>query len=153
MKKLIPVLVLSLGFCLAAAGAEVSKEKRQEIEKMLRLTGMERIVSQMMTQLVASLKGSLTDVPEEFWTKFQEKVKAQDLLEEIIPLYDKYYSLEDLKAVNAFYESPAGKKILATLPQIMQESMKIGQQWGAKIGRQAAQEAEEEMAKKKQTQR
>jgi hypothetical protein len=57
---------------------------------------------------------------------------------------DKYYTIDDLKAVNAFYESPAGQKLLATLPQVMQ----IGQAWGQKIGKEAADEAEKEMKKK-----
>jgi hypothetical protein len=31
----------------------------------------------------------------------------------------KYYTLEDLRAVNAFYSSPAGQKIRATVPKVM----------------------------------
>jgi hypothetical protein len=52
--------------------------------------------------------------------------------------------------VNAFYESPTGQKILSTLPQVMAESMKIGQEWGEKIGREAAEEIQAELKKKKQ---
>ena len=62
------------------------------------------------------------------------------------PLYDKYYTLDDLKAINAFYASPTGQKVLTSLPQIMQESMKIGQEWGAKIGAQAEEEIKQEKA-------
>jgi hypothetical protein len=122
---------------IAVAHAEISKEKRQEVEKMLQLTGMQKLVDQLLAQLITTFKTQIPDVPATFWTKFQEKLDTRELIEKIIPLYDKYYSLEDLKAINAFYSSAAGKKILSTLPQIMQESMKIGREWGEKVGKQA----------------
>jgi hypothetical protein len=34
-----------------------------------------------------------------------------------------------IKVVNAFYESAVGQKVISTLPQVMQESMKVGQEW------------------------
>ena len=43
----------------------------------------------------------------------------------------------------------AGKKVLSTLPQIMAESMKIGEAWGRRIGEQAAAEAQAELEKQK----
>lgn len=115
---------------------------------MLQLTGMEKLMVQMKTQMVSGLKTEMKQVPESFWEKFQQKMDTRELLEKIIPLYDKYYTMDDLKAVNAFYESPAGKKVLSTLPQIMQESVAIGQEWGAKIGRQAAEEVAKELENK-----
>jgi uncharacterized protein len=148
MKKL-PLLVL---VTMLSAGletrAEISVEKRKEVERMLRLTGMEKLTEQIKTQMISGLKAQMKQVPETFWTKFQQKLDTRELLEKIIPLYDKYYTIEDLKAVNAFYESPTGQKVLSTLPQIMQESMKIGQEWGEKVGRQAAEEVEQELKTK-----
>lgn len=148
MQNLVLLVLIIIFSSISEARAEISKEKRQQIEKMLRLTGMEKLMVQIKTQMVAGLKVNMKDVPEAFWQKFQLKMDTRELLEKIIPLYDKYYTIEDLKAVNAFYESPAGQKVLSTLPQITQESMKIGQEWGAKIGEQAAAEAEEESNKK-----
>lgn len=72
------------------------------------------------------------------------------LTEEIIPLYDKYYTLEELKAINAFYQSPVGQKVLSTSPQIFQESVAIGQKWGEKMGKEASDEFEKESENKGQ---
>jgi hypothetical protein len=33
----------------------------------------------------------------------------------------------------AFYETPTGKKTIATMPQILNKSMMIGQQWGQSL--------------------
>lgn len=144
MKKLILLALVTIFSCVSMANAEIAKDKRKEIERMLRLTGMEKLMNQMKGQMIASLQGQIKQVPGGFWEKFAQKMDTHELLEKIIPLYDKYYTLEDLKAVNAFYESTAGQKMLSTLPQIMKESMQIGQEWGQKIGKQAAEEAQQE---------
>jgi hypothetical protein len=148
MKKLFIIALLIICSYVSNARAEISPEKRKEVEKMLRLTGMEKLVTQMEHQMISAFQKQIPDVPEDFWSRFEKKLDVRELIEKIIPIYDKYYTLEDLKAVNAFYESPAGQKILSTLPQVMQEAVKIGQEWGEQIGKQAAAEAEEESKKK-----
>lgn len=117
---------------------------------MLKITGMEKLMDQMMKQLIDSLRVNMKEVPDEFWERFSKKLKPTEMIEMIIPLYDKYYSLDDLKAVNAFYSSPAGQRVLSTLPQIMQESMAIGQKWGEKVAQEAAEEALAEMKQKRE---
>ena len=151
MKRFI-VVALVLSFSIVSiAKADISPEKRKEIEKMLRLTGVEKLVGQMETQMIEGMRAQMPQVPELFWTKFQQKMNTRELIERVIPVYDKYYTTEDIKAVNTFYESPSGQKLLATLPQLMQETMKIGQEWGEKIGKQAAEEAEQELKQKSAT--
>ena len=147
MKKLLLVGLITTLFGGTICRAEISTEKRAEIEKMLHLTGMEKLMDQTKFQMIAGLKAQIKDVPESFWEKFGQKMNTHELLEKLMPVYDKYYTIDDLKAVNAFYESPAGQKVLKSLPQIMEESMKIGQEWGEKIGRQAIEEARKEEKK------
>ncbi len=90
------------------------------------------------------------NAPADFWKKFSDKMDMRELIEIIIPIYDKYYTLEDLRAVNIFYSSATGQKILTTLPQLMQESMTAGQKWGEKVGKKAVDEiAAEAKAKPK----
>ena len=146
MKHLI-LLVFATIACSLPARADISPEKRAQIEKLLQLTGTERLMGQMENQLIATFKAQMPQVPEAFWTKFQQKMNTREMIDLIIPVYDKYYTLEDLKAVNAFYQTPVGQKVLSTLPQVMQETMKIGQEWGQKKGQQAAEEAEQELKK------
>jgi hypothetical protein len=133
------MLVIALALCVSAR-AQVDPEKRVEIDKMLQLTGMEKLITQMKAQMLTSLKTSLPGAPTAFWDKFSEKMDTRDLLEQIIPIYDKYYTVDDLRAVNAFYASPAGQKILSTLPHVMHDSMIVGQAWGQKIAKQASDE-------------
>ena len=52
----------------------------------------------------------------------------------VIPVYDKYYSDADIKALIKFYQLDIGKKTIKVMPSLIGESMKIGQAWGQKLG-------------------
>ena len=145
-KTLIVILTLALA---SFVRADSTTEKRAEIEKLLQVTGMVKLVDQMKTQMIAQLRQNQPQIPATFWDKFSSKFDSRQLLEKIIPIYDKYYSLDDLRAVNAFYSSSAGQRILSTMPSVMQESMRAGQEWGAQISQEAAQEAQAEAASQK----
>lgn len=41
-------------------------------------------------------------------------------------IYRKHFSSDDIKALVAFYSSPAGQKFLAEMPSLLQESMRAG---------------------------
>lgn len=144
MKRIVLSAFIAIFSIVSFAHAEVSKEKRAEIERLLQLTGTKKLMDQMMTQMISAMKQQMKGAPESFWQKFQQRMDTHELVEKIIPIYDKYYTLEDLKAINAFYQSPPGQKMLSSLPQVMKESMQVGQEWGEKIGREAAEEAEKE---------
>jgi hypothetical protein len=133
------MVLLAIGLAISVK-AEIAPEKRAEIDKMLQLTGMTKLVDQMKTQMITGFKANMPGAPAGFWDKFAAKMDAQGLIEKVVPIYDKYYTIDDLRAVNAFYSSPAGQKILATLPQIMQESMAAGQAWGQEVAKKAAEE-------------
>jgi hypothetical protein len=130
MKYRFILLVAVICSFASVANAEMTPEKRVEIDKMLRLTGVEKLMTQMMGQIISAFKAQNSAVPAEFWTKFQQQMDPHDLIQKIYPIYDKYYSLEDIKAANAFYESPAGQRILSVTPQITMECMKVGEDWG-----------------------
>jgi len=138
--KLLSLLLIGLLASAAPLQSAIAPEKRAEIEKMLSLTGTTKMMDQVMTQMIGQMKTGMPGAPAGYWEKFSAKIKSEDLLEMIIPLYDKYYTLEDLQAVNLFYSSPGGQKFLSSLPQITAESMKVGQAWGEKIARQAQEE-------------
>ena len=50
-----------------------------------------------------------------------------DIIDEIVPLYARHFTAGELHQLADFYQSPLGAKMLVTMPQIMSESMQIGQ--------------------------
>jgi hypothetical protein len=48
------------------------------------------------------------------------------LREPFIEMYAKYFTEEELVALNAFYSSPAGQKAIQVMPALMRDGMQIG---------------------------
>lgn len=116
------------------AGSTKKATKEQDIRRLLTLTGSGQLGVQVIQQMFASFKRSMPEVPEKFWDEFMKEVDADEMIELVVPIYDKYLTHDEIKIIITFYETPVGKKMIALLPQIMQESMAAGQQWGKEIG-------------------
>jgi hypothetical protein len=125
----------------------IDPAKEAEIRKLLELTGTVKMTHQVMDQMIASFKMQNSDVSPDFWDRFEKEMNLQELVDKMIPIYAKYYSLDDLKAVNAFYQTPVGQRVLAATPQIMHESMQIGQDWGRQVVNRLMTELKEEKDK------
>ena len=71
-------------------------------------------------------------IPEEVNAVMTEALPA--LKEMMIPLYDKYFTLEELRGLSGFYASPLGRKAISVMPALMQEGMRLGMRWGEAMG-------------------
>lgn len=129
MKK--SLLILGITILSFSANAQSKNEK---IKQLLELTGSGKLGIQMMDQMISSFKNSYSAVNQEFWEDFKKEINPGDIENMILPIYDKYYTETDIDQLIAFYNSPIGKKMIATMPQVMQESVSAGQNWGRKIG-------------------
>ena len=131
MKKvLLLIVVLGITFSLFSQ----VNTKHEKVLKMIEISGSSRLGEQVAKTLINSIKGSYANVPSEFWDNFAKEIKADDLRELVIPIYEKYYSEEDIDNLIVFYSSPTGQKMIQVAPMIMQESISVGQAWGEKIG-------------------
>lgn len=119
----------------AAPGSTVAASLRARILEVLRLTDSADLGRQMMDQMLGSLEGSSPGVPAEFWTGLREEFSTDDLVELIVPVYARHFTEAELEALIAFYSSDHGRSIVRRTPQVMQESLIVGQGWGAGIAR------------------
>jgi hypothetical protein len=102
-------------------------------KRLLELTGASKLGMQMIDGMMQNFKGALPNVPDEFWTTFRAKVKADDLVEMVIPIYEKHLTEEDVDGLIAFFSSPVGRRFVEKQPLILADSMKVGEAWGAKL--------------------
>ena len=100
---------------------------------LMGLSGAGELGVQMMEQMLPALKKLAPDAKQQFWDDFMREVDANELSEMIAPVYQKYLSEEEVIAIIAFYNSPAGRKLVQVQPDIMQDSMLAGQQWGRQL--------------------
>jgi hypothetical protein len=57
-----------------------------------------------------------------------------------VPVYDKYFSDEEIQGLAQFYGTPLGHKTLQVLPKLMSELQSQGQEWGQRVGRESMEE-------------
>jgi uncharacterized protein len=50
---------------------------------------------------------------------------VEDILRDMVPVYQKHLSEADLVAIIAFYSSPAGKKVIQEMPAMSAEAMRV----------------------------
>ena len=106
---------------------------QSSVKQLMQKVGAGDMSVQMMNQMIPALKQMIPDASETFWTDFVAELDAGEMEDLIIPIYQKYLTEEDVVAINSFYDSLAGMKLISVQPKIMQESMIIGQQWGQQI--------------------
>jgi hypothetical protein len=109
--------------------------KAQTIRKLLEITGARNLYQQMSSQVFAGLKDQYPQVPAKFWDIAAQEMKTDEFLDEIIPIYQKYYTNDDLKQLVAFYQTPIGQKTISILPQLSRESIAAGLKFGRTVAK------------------
>jgi len=135
MKKVIIIFSLALlTFC--SAFSQIDKTYRESVKKMLKLTGAEETFNGVVKQMLALVKSEKTNIPDNFWKEFEKdflNTSLDDIVDRLAPIYVKYLTLDDVKKIIEFYQTPAGRKLGEKTPIITRESMQMGQQWGMSI--------------------
>ena len=150
-------LVASLSATLAqAGGGQTDPGKEADIRHLLDLTGsskiqlgvMERMTEQVKDMLVKSLPAGehSQEIVNAFTSKMMARARANpnELLDLMVPIYDKHLTREDIKGLIQFYESPLGRRLAEVMPDIAQEGYAAGAQWGRKIAQDVLQEMRKE---------
>ncbi len=109
------------------------------------VTGASKLGTQMATltsgQLLQSLKQFHPDIPdraleianETLSAEFTKAFEGPDaLMPQIVSVYAKYFTHDDIRAMLAFYQTPVGKKTIQAMPMLLQDSATVGQQWAEK---------------------
>ncbi len=137
-------ILLTLLFLLTLGGQPaadpISDEKREDIKRLLDVTGALAIGKQLsdsaVEHMTRQLKASRPDLPTKLFDILQEEVNGvidenlQLFVELVIPLYHRHFSHAEIQGLIAFYQSELGRKAVLVMPVLMQESMSVGRQWG-----------------------
>lgn len=131
MKKIILTLALLIFSCTAwnAAAQNQDTDYKKELRHFLLQSGSVASFDTIIDQVIPLMAGSLSEASiEEIRSRSYD-----ELVDLMLVLYQENISLEDLKAYNKFFQTPAGKRIAAAQPQVVQASMQIGQAWAGKL--------------------
>ncbi|AWG22495.1 hypothetical protein FFWV33_13640 [Flavobacterium faecale] len=113
--------------------AQASPSKIAAIKELLDRTGSGKLGVQVGQAIIANFKKSQPNVPEGYWVEAAKEFNAENLLELLIPIYDENFTESEINGLIAFYKTTLGEKVIATLPNIMTQSMEVGRKWGTQM--------------------
>jgi len=124
------------GASVAGAAAPHDSAKAAVLRQLLARTQAADQAIALMEASLPAQRQSNPRIPAVFWDRFIIEARARrgELVDMISVVYDRHFTIEELRQLLAFYDTPLGRKLLAAQPAIAQESVQAGQQWGQRIG-------------------
>jgi uncharacterized protein len=131
---------------IAASQEALSDAKVQAIRELIRITNAQinetafsEALTQQMLSVLRSRNPELTGRAERIVAEEVSAVVAREMANEtlhrkIYPIYARYFTLEELRALIAFNQTAAGRKANEVMPLLIQESRGATQAWGREIG-------------------
>jgi uncharacterized protein len=129
------------------AQVQIEHAKEADIRRLLDLTSAGALATQTMDRMEENIRVLMTNSfpPGEyreklidlFFEKFHSKRDPQQLLDLSVPIYDKYYSDDEIKQLIRLYETPLGQKMLSVMPKVLGDLQSAGEKWGEGMGRQS----------------
>jgi uncharacterized protein len=135
---LMATLCLALSAPAVAQNADTDAATKDDVIVYLRTMRshdmMQRTMEVQCQSIVQLLRGQIVQekgsVPPEFDTLMKKwmnelvkEMPADEIIDAMIPAYQNHFTRGDIQAMNAFYSSPVGQKVLEELPAVMQEGM------------------------------
>jgi hypothetical protein len=142
-KLLAPLLILFTIYAIAlgqpspAPNAPASRQDVLKLFKVMHIHDQMRSVMDSMTKQQSALvhetmKKRYPEVAEERLEQFdammEESMKdfpVDAIIDDLVPVYQKHLTRTDVTAMNVFYSSPTGQKLLREMPAMTSESMQL----------------------------
>jgi hypothetical protein len=74
-----------------------------------------------------------------FIESYQKKFDVGQMTEQLVTIYDRHYTDDEIKILLQFYGSPVGQKVAAEMPKIAREIQAASRATGAKAAKEALQ--------------
>ncbi len=96
--------------------------KRELIVKLIDAMGTRSSLDAMFDQLMKEAKPGESE-------QLKKAFKTEEVVERLIPVYDKYFSEEEIQVLLSFYQSPVGRKLIRVTPSLMEDSMQANEKY------------------------
>jgi len=166
MSRTFIAAALAVTLPLFATEPNPSKDQRAAVQRLLEAmkvddstrSAMDALIGQFEKQMLDSVNANgnqSEDLAEakELYAEFRQRAAKIDLSGDVhdamVRIYARYFTNAEIEAMTAFYTSPAGRKSIEVMPQLMQESMQAGVDHLAPQVERAFREALEEGEKKR----
>lgn len=130
-------------FCAAPLRADDSgAASAASVRVLMDLTGAGALGVQAFNQMLPQLRQMVPNAPASFWEEIAAEADADELVELIVPIYQRHFTEAEVQGLITFYRSPAGRSFVEKLPRVTQESMEAGNQWGQALAKRIIERAQ-----------
>lgn len=114
---------------MQASFAQLQKNMPQIMQQgaTAAINGNASLTPEQKKQAIEKAAREIPAAAAAFGNTFNDPKLMDELVAEIIPLYARHFTAAEIGQIAAFYKTPVGQKMLATMPAVMNESMQIGQ--------------------------
>jgi uncharacterized protein len=138
----------------AKAAASIDPAKDADVRALLELVGAKDQVQESVRQTAEQYRERLlATVPNNekgqafvntTINEYEKRYDVDRVNEQLVALYDKHYTDEEVKSLLQFYGSPLGQKVAAESPKIFREIQETTRSEAAKAAKEALQQARQE---------
>lgn len=121
--------VAGIVLAVATTQAFAAQPTEQQVRRLMDAIGLGKSLSQMNTQVAASMKQSLPCVSSNYWQDYIDDNSSKDFVGRLVPIYQKHFTADEVDGMVKFYSSPLGQKVLTEMPLALAEANQAGQQW------------------------
>ena len=127
---LIPIIISCISFSAFGQG------KKESIKQLFSLMQQDSLINSsfaaMSSSIVSSMNLNLDSTSNERYAKILAKsmeaskqVAKKLLNEDMVDIYDKYFTQQEIDDFITFYKSPSGKKMIDRVPSIQKDVMLV----------------------------
>jgi uncharacterized protein len=136
---------------VASKPAAIDPAKEADIRALLELVGARDLVQDSVNASAEQYREKvIATVPEnekgqafanDVINIYEKKFDVDHVNEQLVSVYDKHYTAEEIKGLLQFYGSPLGQKVAAEAPKISREIQEVTRTTAAKAVREATAQA------------
>lgn len=144
MRPRVATIIAVVALCAASAAAQTTQPaSRESVMKFFTALHIEQQVGQVQTMMMAEMGKSMRATLEAdpslnaqdkervlslIEPEMQDAAKVypvSEMLQDMLPVYQKHFTDSDMQAITEFFESPVGKKFVDENGPMMQEAMTV----------------------------
>ena len=134
----------------AQSGAAIDPVKEKEIRSLLELVGARDAIQDAATAATEQYRQKMLETSansdradkfaKAYQAEFQKKFDAESVTTQLVGIYDKHFTEDEIKDLLEFYGSPTGQKVASEMPKITREVQMTVRTASGQAARQAWQE-------------
>ena len=132
------VLCLGLGVAAVAQNSDTEPASKDDVILFMRTMRSHDVLERTMVVMSQSMQKLMRDqiikdkgkLPANYDLHMKKAMDdlvkgmpMDELIQSVVPSYQKHFTKSDIESMNAYYSSPTGQKVLEVMPVVMQEGM------------------------------